>query len=799
MAQLSRSYYLRVLVFAVFFLATVHVPVFSQTGPAPVAVKGLIDLRNNDLKKQAVPLNGEWAFYWNKLVSPADSSAPLAFVPFPKLWKNTTVNGLLLPGMGYASYTLTVLLPQNHGPLALEVPDTYASYRLFINGEVFSEAGNPDSSETTAVPKWLNQTIEITHPADTLRMVLHIANYWHSKGGPYKEIIIGDRDTLFHDRDIDAALDLLLTGCLFMGGLFFFGLFLFGRHDKAILYFALFAMTYSYRIIGSRQYVLHSMFPELSWSLAIHFEYLTLFISIVFFGLYTRNLYPKDANKYIIQSQVGLCLALAAVVVAAPPSIFTQLINPFLVVMFGVLGFAFYVYIRAVRHKRIGAVYALMSTGVVLLVFVVINLQYFGIVKAQKGILFAGYIGFFFLQSLILSFRFAYALKQAKQEAEQGLRAKNDFLSTMSHEIRTPLNSILGMTHLILRGNPRNEQKEQLNVLLFSANNLLSIVNDILDYNKIEAGKIAIESIEMDINGIAKNIVSGLRTTAEEKNIELRLKVDSALRSRVIGDPTRFSQVLTNLTGNAIKFTRKGHVLLEIIVKEQTANTVTLTVRVEDTGIGIAKDKQALIFERFTQADTSTSRNFGGTGLGLAISRRLLELQGVTLQVESEEDKGSVFYFTQTFSKAMAGPDNRQQEQSQMPSEESKPLTGISILLVEDNEVNILVARSFLERWGASIDVATNGQLALDMVDTAKHKLVLMDMHMPVMDGYDATRLMRTKGITLPIVALTASLPREVEDRVRGMGVDDIIVKPFVPEDLYKMVLHYTGVYTSLK
>lgn len=759
-----------------------------------------MDLRTVDLQQEIVPLNGEWALYWNQLIAPNDSiTRPLAYVPFPALWQQTTVNGLLLPSTGYASYSATILLPEHTNKLALELPDTYASYRLFVNGQEFASAGNPDSIREKAVPKWINRVEEITSPGDTLQLLLHVANYWHSKGGPYKEILLGDKEAIFHKKDTDAAFDLVLTGCLFMGGLFFFGLFLFGRHDKSILYFSLFAMTYSYRIIGARMYTLHTLFPDIPWTVTLHLEYLTLFTSIVFFALYTRHLYPQESDKRIMQVQVAICLALCGVVLIAPPSIFTLLINPFLVVMFGVIGYAFFIYIRAMRNRRIGAGYALLSTGVVLIVFVVINLQYFGIVKAQKGILFAGYIGFFFLQSLILSFRFAYALKQAKQEAEQGLKAKNDFLSTMSHEIRTPLNSILGMTHLILRDNPRIEQKDQLNVLLFSANNLLSIVNDILDYNKIEAGKVNFEAIDIDLAGVVKNIYSGLRTAAEEKGIELRLEIDSALRSRVVGDPTRITQVITNLASNAIKFTRKGYVLLKLKVDQQTATTITLTVRVEDTGIGIAQEKQKMIFDQFTQADTSTSRNFGGTGLGLAISKKLLELQGSSLLLDSVPDRGSVFYFTQTFNKAIVLAENTVEDSDPMPSEESMPLKGKSVLLVEDNEVNILVARTFLERWGAQVDVAVNGQEALNMIDTKKHRLVLMDMHMPVMDGYDATRKMRENGVRLPIVALTASLPREVEDRVRGMGVDDIIVKPFIPEDLFRMVLHYTGVYSSVK
>lgn len=770
--------------------------IFSQKEQYPTAIKGIIDLRGIDLQKESVPLNGEWGMYWKQLLAPDETKkqAP-AYVAFPKLFNNTKLNGTKLSTDGYATYTATVLLPKHSNRLALQVPDTYCSYRLFVNDTLFCQSGIPDSLEEKAVPKWIENTVEILSGSDTLHLVLQVANFWHSKGGPYKEIVIGDKDTLFYERDTDTAFDLLLTGCLFMGGLFFFGLFLFGRHDRSILYFALFCMVYSYRMIGSRGYVLHTLLPEIPWSVTTHLEYLSLFISLVFFSLYTRYLYPEESGKLATRIEVGLGLSLSAIVILFPPAVFTYLINPFLVLMFGVIAYAFYVYVKAMRNKRLGAEYALLSTAVVLVVFVVINLQYFGIVAPHKSILFTGYISFFFLQSLVLSFRFASALKQAKEEAEQGLKAKNEFLSTMSHEIRTPLNSILGMTHLILRDNPRTEQKEQLNVLLFSANNLLAIVNDILDYNKIEAGKVNFEMIETDIPNVVKNIISGLRTSAEDKGIELRLQIDPALQHKVLGDPTRIGQVITNLVNNAIKFTRKGYVLLDIKVVGQNPSSITLQVSVEDTGIGIAQEKQKIIFEQFTQADTSTSRNFGGTGLGLAICKKLLALQGTELHLTSEQGKGSVFYFTQTFPKLVNSEKKTEVKKETTPTEESKPLSGMSVLLVEDNEVNILVAKTFLERWGASIDVAMNGQEALNKLDLSKHKLILMDMHMPVMDGYEATHILRERGVRIPIIALTASLPREVEDRITSSGIDDIVVKPFVPDELFRIILHHTYIH----
>ncbi|MEN9684826.1 MAG: hypothetical protein RLZZ28_612, partial [Bacteroidota bacterium] len=194
----------------------------------PSAKKGLLDLRQIDLSKHNVPLSGEWAIYWGKIFTPKDSAGkPTAYVDFPKLWSKTYIDNLPLPVIGYATYSLTVLLPAHNNKLALEIPDTYDAYRLFINDEMFANSGNPDSVKEKAVPKWIEKTVELTQKTDTLHLILQVANFWHSKGGPYKEIVIGNKETLFYEKEKSDAFDLTLTGCLFMGGLFFFGLFLF--------------------------------------------------------------------------------------------------------------------------------------------------------------------------------------------------------------------------------------------------------------------------------------------------------------------------------------------------------------------------------------------------------------------------------------------------------------------------------------------------------------------------------------------------------------------------------------------
>jgi signal transduction histidine kinase/CheY-like chemotaxis protein len=785
---MNRRFLLKLI--ALLLLGISFAPCMAGEQPGPVARKGVLDLRGSNLSARPFTLNGEWGFFWRQLISPdslREAGTP-AYVAFPALWKDLKLNGQRLSSQGYATYTLTILLPKKRSRIGMEVPDVYCTYKLFVNGVVQVQNGQPGTTAASSIPFWTTRTIALPPgESDSLVLVLQIANFWHFKGGPYKEILIGDKDMLFLKKNRDAAYDLALAGCMFMGGLFFLGLFVFGRHDKTTLYFSLFCILYSYRMVGTDAYVLHTLFEHLNWFITIRIEYITLSLGAVLFCCYTRNLFPDDAHPLIMRGIISFCLVYCAFNVFTPPIVFTAVLNVFLVVMFICIGYALFINLRAARNRRSGSLYALLSTVIMLLILLLSNLNYFGLLPPVKLIDFSGYLAFFFLQSLALSHRFADTFKRATLQAQQGLKAKSEFLSTMSHEIRTPLNAVIGMTHLLLRNKPRGDQKEDLDVLLFSANNLLSIVNNILDYNKIEEGKIGFEQIPMDLTAIARNIVAGLKSAAQEKGVALVLDVDPRLDKKLIGDPTRTSQVINNLVHNAIKFTREGSVRLSVQVEAITEGSATVTVQVKDTGIGIARDKQNMIFERFTQADSSTSRSYGGTGLGLAITKKILELQGVDLQLESEPGKGSAFYFTQHF--PITGEKAGEKEDAPEAYGQGHQLDGVSLLLVEDNPLNVLVAQTILENSGATVEVAVNGREALEMLDISRHQLILMDLHMPVMDGYEATLLLRKKGFSLPIIALTASTPKEVESEAYAAGLTDIVVKPFNPDDLCRIIL----------
>jgi CheY-like chemotaxis protein len=377
-------------------------------------------------------------------------------------------------------------------------------------------------------------------------------------------------------------------------------------------------------------------------------------------------------------------------------------------------------------------------------------------------------------------FRVTRSLRNAKEEAEQASRAKSDFLSMMSHEIRTPMNAVIGLTNYMIGDNPKKGHVDVLNTLKFSAENLLVILNDILDLNKIEANRIEFEKMPVNVRQLTARLKQVFERLADERGLYIKISIDDTITQSILCDSTRTSQVLSNLISNAIKFTKEGGIELIVNELERDGKHITLRFAIKDTGIGISFADQQKIFDSFTQASTSVTREYGGTGLGLTITRRLLNLQGVELGLNSERGKGSEFYFIQRFECVDA--EDSPEEDLVQPVDVA--VRDANILLVEDNKVNVLVAQKFLKKWGFSIDLAGNGKEALDRVGKKAYDLILMDLQMPVMDGYEASKQIRALGITTPIIALTASTMMEDRDKVKRFGMNDHIIKPFNPDEL---------------
>ncbi len=384
-------------------------------------------------------------------------------------------------------------------------------------------------------------------------------------------------------------------------------------------------------------------------------------------------------------------------------------------------------------------------------------------------------------------------LIQKNEEIEQAAQLKAQFLSVMSHEIRTPMNAVVGMSNLLMSENPREDQHEYLETLNFSANNLLEIVNDVLDYNKAESGKIELESIDFKPLFLLSNVYQSFYHQAIDKGIHFTVNPDQKIPEHLKGDPTRLTQILNNLISNALKFTEEGSVTIDVSLVDQTEEEVTLNFRVTDTGIGIEEDKKEAIFESFIQANSETHRKYGGSGLGLAITKKLVELHESEIKIVSTVGKGTSFSFEITFFK---GAESGFQVGQKRDLKSLESLEGTKVLLVEDNPINIQVIRQFLKKWDINPEICVNGQYAVNAVKESNFDVVLMDLHMPVMDGYEATKRIRsmkddkTKGV--PIVALTASNVFEEHTQAYDAGVNEIVPKPFEPAVLHETILRHS-------
>ena len=381
-------------------------------------------------------------------------------------------------------------------------------------------------------------------------------------------------------------------------------------------------------------------------------------------------------------------------------------------------------------------------------------------------------------------------LEKVIEKSEKSAQAKSEFLSIMSHEIRTPLNAVIGMGNLLMMGNPRPDQKDNLEILKFSANNLLALVNDVLDFNKIEAGKVVFENIKFNIPELMQNVCGGQMLKAQEKDLDFKINIDSALKSKiVIGDPTRLSQIVFNLISNAIKFTHKGSVWVRVDCLEDRHNTVNVNFSIKDTGIGIEKDNLDAIFEPFTQESITTTRQYGGTGLGLAIVKRLLELQGLHMEVATKPGEGSEFSFAVEFPVSTERVIVHEEKQQPVGLSEGVDNIGhLRVLIAEDNMVNVMLMKKLFSKWGITPTIAENGERAIEMVQYGNFDIILMDLQMPILNGFDAAmeiRKMRDqKKANTPIIALTASALFDIKERVFNSGMNDYVSKPFKPDEL---------------
>jgi two-component system sensor histidine kinase ChiS len=818
---------MRTYIFLIFAVTICYAGSLPAATGQPVAVRGVIDLRNSGLGHgMIVPLNGEWEFYWKRLITPDEFSTPVrpesdGYFNVPGTWNRITLKDQTLGSNGFATFRLTVLMDANDGQYGIK-PFRFASaFRLWANGALIASAGKVGTDKASSIPQYLPQVVPLVPANGRVDLVLQVSNYHHTSGGPWEEIRVGNEDVLRSGFMRKLLIEMFIAGSIFVMGLYHVVLFLFRRRDGASLYFGLFCFTISIWAVLNGEMSLVQAFRGLNWVAHRTVNYLALSLCMPFFFNYIRALFPRTPGWAVQVSNI--CAAVyALIILIAPIRIFSAILPFYEIVILAAIAIVLFVVIRELFNKNREAIF--VCAGIIIYFATVVNdILYNNYIIYTIMLGHLGLFAFLLSQSTLMALRFSRAFQTAEklsedlQKKNESLRQldilKDEFLANTSHELRTPLNGIIGIAESLTGGAAgpvSGEVCRNLDLVIASGRRLSNLVNDILDFSRLKHHDIQLNLSAVDIHSVAQAVLEMARYMGGGNSVTLINGIDPGLPP-VIADEARIEQILHNLIGNSVKFTESGRILLGSRI-----NGTVLEVNVSDTGTGISPEKLPRIFEPFEQADGSLTRTHGGTGLGLSITKKLVELHGGSITIDSRPGEGTTVLFTLPISgppdhpavKVSAAvespdgtlhqegfvhkvPETAGQDVSDRSTDVKAPESDIHILAADDDPVNLQVIKNTLSLSGYSVTAVTGGAEALrEFEEGSGFDLVILDIMMPRISGFDVAKALRkTHNLSeLPIIMLTAK--NRIMDIVAGFqsGASDYIPKPFHREELLARV-----------
>ncbi len=822
----------------------------TQEKLSPSLVKGKINLNQKkqpySFKKEGlVPLRGEWEFYWRELLTYREIRAlpdeKKRYITIPGNWEGMMYEGRKLPRNGFATYHAEVTVPDANALYGMKLSMIYTAYKIWIDDELVDSFGTVGTTREQTNAKLSSRVIIFQPRKQRFSVTLHVSSYDSYRQGMNTPILLGREAQVREEQFISLFLNIFFAGLIFSMALYHFVIYLFRRRDRTSLFFGIFCVFICFHAFFEGEMLLSFLFPWLNFHMEEMIQRLMLVSLVPLYYYYLYYFFDEKFGKWLPRSSAIVSSVFAFLILVLPYSYMFYLWDIYSVIIVFFLLSGLGLIIQQVIARTPYSVAALSGTLVIIVTSAydliidlaqlpVSNLFIYGLViflinqaSINAAKLSSAYSHIMVLsdelnishQALIKSYslmekrveertaelkerneelaheievrkNIEEALKKAKVEAESANRAKSTFLANMSHEIRTPLNGIIGLLQLLDNQLPTDDLKEYLQLMDLSAKNLMNLINDILDFSKIESGKMVLEKTDFSIRDVVNAICRTFEYMAQEKGVDLESRVEDDVPELITGDPGRLSQILVNLVSNAVKFTNEGKITVTVSTSETCEKGITLFFEVADTGIGISEDKLKLIFDSFSQADPSTTRNYGGTGLGLAIARRLVTLMKGTISVESNPGKGSRFYFTVYFDYSTSVPEDfitRSKGGSQDTFE-----TPMNILVAEDDLISQKLILKILERRGHSVTIVENGLQVLERVREENFDCIFMDAFMPEMDGIETTAAVRLfeekEGKYTPIIALTADALAESRSKYLKAGMDDYLSKPVTISEL---------------
>ncbi len=767
---------------------------------APRAVQGVIDCTGVDFTDMdTVKLDGQWEFYWGKLLSPGDfktaSPSMAGYGEVPLFW--THYRDGHFPPRGEATYRLRVSLKSPGMVLSLKTPELFSEHRLWIDGKIVDAHG----AFTKGPVRFLKPDVfTFQTGSDTVEIVLEMRNRSHGNAGVGQSFTLGRPEAVARKHMASVIMEIILAAVCVFAGIYHTIMFAFRRQERDLLYFGLFCLVIALRTMSTGNSYMMQLFPNMPFEVGSRIATAVIPLSVMSFLLFSYHFFVDIMPRRIMQTVLAFNAAYLALVFTTSTFFYASVFSWYLLLVLASFLFVFGVAVAAiVRGNRYALIY-LLGFSFIFLGAANDMLHYRQVINTgyYLSLFFSAFI---MAQTILLSIRFANEHRIVEEVSERLRkidRLKDDFLANTSHELRTPINGIIGISESLLDGAAgplTGGVRANVELIVSSGKRLSSLINDILDYSKLRNRDIDIVKKPVDMRPLVSVVMTVIRATMPDRDVALHNDIPHDFPP-VLGDENRLQQIMYNLIGNAFKFTRQGSVRVTASLKGDVAE-----IAVEDTGIGIPAERTNDIFKSFEQVDGSISREYGGTGLGLSITKKLVELHGGKISVESEEGAGSTFRFT-VHKAVLAEPYGRAEvipafsrtalmavggkaERGHNPEMDSGESAG-KILLVDDEKVNIQVLTNFLATRRYSSDPAFNGIEAIEMSENETYDMVLLDIMMPRMSGYDVCRKLREKysAFELPILMLTAK--GQCDDIVTAfnLGANDYIVKPFDKNEL---------------
>lgn len=783
---------------------------------------GYMDFSGWDFHDQGlVELAGEWEIFPGEFVPPLDSRKAEIYSTVPGGWSDEQ------DGTAYCTYRLFLDLPVNRSQLGISLGYIRSAYDLYVNGIYVHSVGKLGQNRKEEIPdgKWEYVLLPVTE--GPVEILIHISNFEEREGGLYQSPYLGLMKDLRRKELVHLLIQFFLFGVFFCLAFYHLMLFLFRTKEKAALYFGLFALVLALRILfvdSSYLAVISRLFEAIPWTWLRKMEYGTVFALPVLFIPYFYEMFPDQVKRLYGQIVIISGLPYFLVVLFGPLRIYSSVLLFFEIFVLLWCFYCLYILIK-LAFKKVWEGQVLVLGMFIMVICIILDFLasqdifpflsvtpfgFFAFLLAQAAVLNRKLVASFGrvekltekLNSLLEERKKYQALLErrvqertaelegAVEEARAANQAKGDFLARMSHEIRTPMNGIMGFAEITRDSQNLEEVKNYTNTIISESEKLLILINQLLDLSRIEAGGVQLEIAPFNLKELLQSIERMFLPLAAEKKIEFKLKQDFTDNAVALqGDAFRIRQILVNLVGNAIKFTDEGYVQLSAIQTYQNENTREYLFIIEDTGKGIAPEKQNHIFESFVQEDTSITRQYGGTGLGTAISRSFVELMDGEIGLESEPGIGTSFWFSIRL--PVSGASLKEISRNKVQGGDIR-FPGARVLLAEDYMPNQEVVKNFLKDSLVDLSIVADGVQACELLEKEEFDLILLDIHMPRLNGYSVAEYIRQdlEKDTI-IVGLTADGYQQVQDKCREVGMNDFLTKPIRKGKLLECLNHW--------